>query len=77
MSDEDDRSGGSWSGWVLAILAIYFGFPAVWVWPIWMVNGGRTPEWLLVPAWPVVWLMKQFPVYDQWVEWGGKVLGMS
>ena len=44
MSDGEKRSLGSYAGWGLGgLILVYFGFPALWIWPIWKVYGFDPP----------------------------------
>lgn len=84
---ENSRSSGGHGGTAASvaggIVLIYFGFPALWYWPIWKFLGGGAstsitpPEWVLYFLLPIGWLGEVFPAYGEWVEWGGKALGMT
>jgi hypothetical protein len=78
MTDERDAGRGSWAGWGLGgLVVVYFGFPAVWMWPFWMVYRYDPPRWIEVLVSPIIWLAALFPLYGKWVEWGGKLLGIN
>ena len=78
MSDGEKRSLGSYAGWGLGgLILVYFGFPALWFWPIWKVYGGIYPQWMDSIFTPVAWLSRRFSFYQEWVEWGGELLGIK
>jgi hypothetical protein len=78
MSDDRGRSTGSWAGWGFGgLIIIYFGFPALWIWPLWKVYGATPPRWLEPIGIPVSWLAQQFPMYQQWIQWGADLLGIK
>jgi hypothetical protein len=58
------------------LVAVYFGFPAVWVWPIWKVYGWAAPDWALALSLPVGWLGQALPWYKNWVDWGLALFGI-
>jgi hypothetical protein len=77
MSDERP-SNGSYAGWGLGgLIIVYFGLPAVWIWPIWKVFGSTPSDWLSKFGFPINWLAMRLPVYCQWVEWVGELLGIK
>lgn len=78
MNDERGESKIGGLGWGFGgMLVIYFGFPALWMWPFWRVYGMNTPEWLDPAIFPVKWLGHLFPVYKQWVITGIEWLGIK
>ncbi len=77
-----DRSACIWTGWGIgSLLLVYFGFPALWVWPlaqIWpTAHSASPPDWVLWLVTPIGWLMQRVPAYKEWVEWGLKLLGIE
>ncbi len=77
MSDERPST-GSYAGWGLGgLILVYFGFPALWIWPIWKVYGMRPPQWFDILLAPLVWLAERLPIYGDWVDWGIELFGIK
>ena len=71
-------STGSYAGWGLGgLIIVYFGLPAVWIWPIWKVYGMRPPQWFDIILAPLVWLAERLPIYGDWVDWGIELFGIK
>jgi hypothetical protein len=77
MSGERPSTGSYIGRGLGGVVFIYFGFPALWFWPIWKVYGFDPPPWLHPLAIPVDWLALRFPIYLQWVQWGFELLGIK
>ena len=78
MSDEPEGSWGAWLSWSLGgLVAVYFGFPALWLWPIWKVYGLTTPGWVHALCVPMASLVKVSPLYGEWVLWNAEVVGIK
>jgi hypothetical protein len=78
MRDEPEGNWGAGLSWSFGgLVAVYFGFPAVWVWPISKVYGGAWPDWFFVVLWPVTKMKEATPWYQSWVEWGLVLFGVS
>ncbi len=78
MNDGRERGGASWAGWGLGgVVLVYFGFPALWVWPFVKIYGvGPYPAWTEYMGLPIQWLGNHVPAYREWVVWGMKLLGL-
>lgn len=79
MSQEPEQARGGWAGWSFAgLIVIYFGFPALWIWPIWKIYGpGPPPKLFQTLAYPIAWICDHFAGYQKWVDWGFKLFGIS
>jgi hypothetical protein len=77
MSDEPEGKWGAWLSWCFGgLVLVYFGFPAVWIWPIWKVYGWPPPDWAVGLILPVAWLADALPWYQNWLSWGLALFGI-
>ena len=77
MSDGPKGKWGAWLSWGFGgLVAVYFGFPAVWIWPIWKVFASGLPVWTAYLFQPIRSLTVISPWYRDWVEWGMFFLGV-
>ena len=77
MSDEPEGKWGAWLSWCFGgLVAVYFGFPALWLWPIWKVYGMSPPDWLGILIRPHGWIGNVIPWYVEWVDWGLALFGI-
>lgn len=78
-TDHRDKTAGGWTSWGFGFVVLtYFGFPAMWYWPFWMIHKpDDPPEWMLMLFVPIGWLWDTFPLYADWVSWGVELLGIN
>jgi hypothetical protein len=77
MSDEPEGSWGAGLSWSFGgLVAVYFGFPALWIWPISKVYGWPGPDWVMILTVPHVLLAYAIPWYQTWVNWGLALFGI-